>query len=184
MGCCGLSCQAQSKQNSIRLNVGRLAFGTGDLFGYSLSTEFDHKVKKHVLVGAEIAVENGRFEPRPSNILDAFIQVSNISLTPKISYYPFNKVVKGFNIGVGPTIGYQTKTDESSFTIMYDSNGVPYLRRSILRYTKALFVGYRISLNYDFNVWNNFLVGLRTDFSNYNNGDVNTLAALKFGYNL
>ena len=109
-------------------------------------------------------------------------QVSNASITPKLNYYPFNKIVKGFNIGLGPTLGYQFKTEESQWTILYDPTGNPYLRRSILKYTNTFFVGYRVSVNYDFNFKKGFLLGLRSDFSNYNNGDINTLLSIKAGF--
>ena len=99
-----------------------------------------------------------------------------------MNYYPFNKFVKGFNVDVGPTLGYQSKTTEAGHTTYFDSVGTPYLRRTILEYNNTWFTGYRISLNYDFNFIKGFLFGLRSDFSNYNNGDINILLGVKAGY--
>jgi hypothetical protein len=174
--------QHESKVKFIKFSFGRVAFGTGDVFGYSFSTELSKNLQRHINFGIETSIENGKRQPELSAVLTAFNQVSNVSLTPKLNYYPFNKIVKGFNIGVGPTFGYQVNTEESQWTILYTANGNPYLRRSILKYTNKFFVGYRISVNYDFNFRKGFFFGLRSDFSNYNNGDINTLLAIKTGF--
>jgi hypothetical protein len=174
--------QQNKKLNFIKFSFGRVAFGTGDLFGYSFSSELSKNLNKHINLGLEATIENGKVQPELSDVFTAFNQVSNASLTPKLNYYPFNKIVKGFNIGLGPTLGYQFKTEESQWTILYDPNGNPYLRRSILKYTNKFFVGYRVSVNYDFNFKKGFLLGIRSDFSNYNNGDINTLLSIKAGF--
>lgn len=173
--------QLNLKPSLIKFSAGRVAFGTGDVMGYSFSSELSKNINKNFNIGLEATIENGKRQPDLDDKFTAFNQVSNIALTPKLSYYPFNKIVKGFHVGVGPTVGYQCKTEESQWTILSDSNGA-FLRRSILEYANDFFIGYRISLNYDFTFVKGFLFGLRTDFSNYNNGDINTLLAVKAGF--
>ncbi|MGI8598867.1 MAG: hypothetical protein ACR2KB_06380 [Chitinophagaceae bacterium] len=177
-----INAQQIPKNKVIKFSIGRVAFGTGDVFGYSFSSELSKNLKRHINFGFEATVENGKVQPKLSDVLTAFNQVSNACLTPKINFYPFNKVIKGFNIGIGPTLGYQFKTEESQWTFLYDSNGNPFLRRSVLKYTNEFFIGYRISLNYDLNFQKGFLLGIRSDFSSYNNGDINTLIAVKTGF--
>ena len=177
-----VNAQQNKKIKLIKFSVGRVAFGTGDIFGYSFSSEISKNLNQHINIGIEATIENGKVQPEIFDAFTAFNQVSNVSLTPKLNYYPFNKIVKGFNIGLGPTLGYQIKTEESQWTILYDSTDNPYLRRSILTYTNKFFIGYRVSVNYDFKLKNGFLLGLRSDFSNYNNGDINTLLAIKGGF--
>ena len=172
-----------TKKNKVaKFSAGRIAFGTGDIFGYSISSELSKNYTTHFQIGIEATIENGIGQPDFSDMYSAFNQVSNFCLTPKLSYFPFNKTIKGFNIGVGPTLGYQFKTEESQWTILYDNNGNPYLRRSILKYTNKFIVGYRVSINYEFIFKKGFLLGLRSDFSNYNNGDINTLIGIKGGF--
>lgn len=172
--------QVVAKNRYTKFTVGRVAFGTGDIFGYSFSTELSKDLNKHINIGAEATIENGKVQPTFLNVFRTFNQVSNIAITPKLNYYPFKKI--GFNVGIGPTIGYQINSKESQYTILYDVNGNPYWRRSILQYNNNLFVGYRVSLNYDVFFKKGFVLGVRSDFSNYNNGDINNLLALKAGF--
>lgn len=177
-----VNAQGDEKTKFIKFSFGRVAFGTGDFFGYLFSTEVSKNLSKHINAGLEATIENGKVQPGIADVYAAYNQVSNASLTPKFNYYPFNKIVKGFNIGLGPTLGYQFKTEESQSTTLFDANGNPYFRRSILKYTNSFFTGYRISVNYDFSFGKRFLLGLRSDFSNYNNGDINTLLSIKAGF--
>lgn len=177
-----LNAQENKQLKFFKFSIGRVAFGTGDIFGYSFSSEVSKSLNQHLHLGIEAAIENGKNQPDMFDAFTTFNHVSNASLTPKLNYYPFSKIAKGFNIGLGPTLGYQMKTEEFQRTILYDPNGFPYLRRTILNHTNSLFIGYRISVNYDINFKKRFLVGLRSDFSNYNNGDINTLLAIKAGF--
>jgi hypothetical protein len=177
-----ISAQNQSvKNNSVIITGGYISFGTGDFLGYAVNTEFQRKFAKHFSWSTEINVESGNKFPDLQEGFQSIIQVSNIAVSPKLNYYPFNKIIPGFNLSVAPTIGYQSLLHESKWTIYRDTNGTVVGRTSVLDPEEKIFIGYRISFNYHFNIGNSMILGLRTDFSNYNNGDINTMLALKAG---
>ena len=91
--------------------------------------------------------------------------------------------MKGLNIGVGPSVGYSFQSREwQADYIPYNSSSNIGVRRSYLEYVNSVIVGYRISAGYDWEFKNGLLTGVRLDFSNYTNGDINTFAGIKLGY--
>jgi hypothetical protein len=175
-----LHAQNISEKNMIRFSVGRVAYGTGDYFGISFGTEYSRKLAKHFSVGAEASMESGSKHPSPKNVYTSFYHVSNTALTLKLNYFPFNRIIKGFNIGVGPTFGYQNLSETSQYMTYYQNN-VPVSRSSVITYGDQWFSGYRVSLNYDLFLKRGLLFGLRCDFANYSNGDINTTIGGKIG---
>lgn len=187
--------QTRSLRNTYFIfSAGQVAFGTGDFLGYALAFDFSKNVIKKsnwglakLLVGGEFIFENGVKNPVIQNpTLDEFLSktfrhTSNAIIWTKVSYYPFKKFVKGFNIQVGPTFGYSYRSTESQARRVVDPLGNS-VRQSILSFDNGYNFGYRISTGIDFDVTQKLMTGFRLDLSNNTAGDINTLAALKLGF--
>lgn len=190
---------APAQQNSIgrnyfKLSAGRATFGTGDIPGYGINLEGARTLFKQpedatprLLVGAELSFESGAKRPVVENPTTAqsleksFAQVSNSILSGKLTWYPFGSVLSGFNVAVGPSVGYTHFVSEASRRNQEIFPG--YTRReTTLRYGDAILFGYRVSAGFELPVTRRILLGIRADFSSYDNGDINTLAAGKIGY--
>ena len=114
-----LNCTAQTKNNFFKITSGYQVFGTGDVPGYSVKVEYGTKIKKNsmhkhgrLFAGPELSFENGVKNPKVQNptfnefVSKSFAHLTNIILTAKVSYYPFNKIIRGLNLCAGPSIGY------------------------------------------------------------------------------
>jgi hypothetical protein len=178
----------------LNLSAGRVNFGTGDILGYAILIDASKNIKKKpsfalskLLLGTEIIFEHGVRNPVVEDATvdqffnQSFYHVSNTNLWPKISYYPFNKIVKGFSIQVGPTFGYSYRSQEKIASRRVDPSGTS-TRLSTLSFNNGFTFGYRISTGIEFNITKNILAGIRVDFSNNNEAEINTLAAIKIGY--
>ncbi|MBX9783301.1 MAG: hypothetical protein K2X48_08415 [Chitinophagaceae bacterium] len=180
----------------LKLSGGRVVFGTGDILGYSfgidLSKDVIKKQKpalKRLLIGAEFIFENGVRNPVIINptvnefFSQSFYQTSNSVLWPKASYYPFKNFIRGFNIQLGPTVGYTYSSKESRSSRMTNLLGES-VRQSVLSFDNNFTIGYRISTGIEINVTKKILTGFRLDWSNNNRGNINTLLGLKLGMSL
>lgn len=173
-----------------------MLFGTGDVLGYAINVELSKSFLKRptaiiskLRLGAELSFENGVMDPKVINptILEFFFKtfyhVSNSVATIKLTYFPIPKTfLRGINIAAGPSIGYTYQSTEREAAYRYDSVSAQSVRRSYLAYQNAVIIGYKISVGYTYYFKKNLDTGFRLDFSNYNNGDVNTLIAAKIGY--
>ncbi len=186
--------QKKSDKNSVEFSFGRIAFGTGDFFGYGANIEYTRRLStdkvflKHFSLGIELSFDDGNEQPKVINpTLQEFFDnwyysTTNIVLTPKIRYHPFNKTfAKGFNISGGLSVGYTNQNFERQSTYIYDSVSQMSVRRSYLGYINRVMFGYRIIAAYEYLITKNVLLGIRMDFDNYN-GDTNTLLGGKIGY--
>ncbi len=180
-------------KNSVKITSGRVLFGTGDVAGFSINIEGSRdlisKSKKFVsrlLIGTEFSFENGTKNPvikNPSDeefISHSFRHTSNSVLSGKLTYYPFRSVFRGFNISIGPSIGFQYVSAERNAQRVMIFPG-EYRRKSELYFENKILAGYRITTGYEFAISKKILAGFRLDFANYDNGDINTLAAGKIG---
>jgi len=187
---------AQKNEVYIKASAGRLLFGTGDIRGYGvnleLSTPLTNKTDnylQHFHAGVEACFEAGATQPVVQNptageFQTTFYQVSNTTLYPKLTYYPLlHGFLKGLNVAIGPTAGYSLQSTEQRVTT-FDAGGGEIYRESFLQYRNAWLVGYRVSVGYEYLVKNRVLIGMRLDFANYQNGDINTLAGIKAGVRL
>jgi hypothetical protein len=187
---------ANSKNTWLKFSGGQVSFGTGDFLGYSFAFEVSKNVIKRsnpaldkLLLGGEFILENGVKNPVIQNpTLDEFFSktfrhTSNTILWGKASYYPFRKIVKGFNIQLGPTVGYSYRSTESQAKRVVDPSGNS-VRQSILSFDNGFTIGYRISTGIEFDITEKFQAGFRLDFSDNNKAEINTLAGLKVGFRL
>ena len=139
----------------LKLSGGRVNFGSGDISGYSLAFDFSKDLVKKsgfglhkFLVGGELIFENGVRSvvvdnPTLSEFFSSYHQVSNTLLWAKASYHPFKKIFAGFNIQLGPTIGYSQRSGEESALRSVDILGQA-TRWSRLYFDNGLTYGYRI----------------------------------------
>ncbi|HZG70220.1 MAG TPA: hypothetical protein VEY51_01685 [Chondromyces sp.] len=181
-----------TKPYYLKLSGGRVAFGTGDILGPSVNIEGAKDLLKQpkkgvnrLLLGTELSFETGvrnvvAINPTVEEFLRSFYHVSNLLLYPKLTYYPFGGIVKGFNVAIGPSFGYSFLSKESGWSGRTTPSG-DYIRYSILTANNTWLLGYRISTGYEIGITKKLLTGIRLDFSSYSNGDINTLAALKAG---
>lgn len=180
----------------LSLSAGRVLFGTGDVPGYSINVELSKSILKrptsmveNLRLGAELSFETGVTNPKvinptfPEFISETFNHVSNSVVTAKLTYFPFtNRLLRPINISVGPSFGYTYQSTERQSVLIYDPLFQANVRRSYLNYHNSIIVGYRISAGLTYYLKKNLFTGLRFDFSSYNNGDINTLAAAKIGF--
>lgn len=187
---------SQSSETILRLSGGRVSFGTGDFLGYGLGLDLSKNViakakpgLNKLMLGAELLFENGVKNPVVQNptigefFSTSFQHVSTSQLWIKGSYYPFGKIVRGFNIQVGPTFGYSYRSSESRATRVVDVFGNS-VRESTLKFDNGFTIGYRISTGLQFDLSRKLQAGFRLDFSNNNEGEINTLAGLSLGLKL
>ena len=185
-----------NKDIYLKLSGGQVSFGTGDFLGYSFSLDASKNVIKRpsfaldkLLVGGELIFENGVKNPIIQNptqeefFSKTFQHVSSTVLWTKVSYYPFKKIIRGFNIQVGPTVGYSYRSTEARARRSVDISGQS-TRLSTLNFNNDFTYGYRISTGIEFNIAKKLLTGFRLDFSNNNEAEINTLAAIKIGVKL
>lgn len=193
-----LASSAQEKLNKdtyATLSGGRVTFGTGDVFGYSFAVEASkNMIKKSkpgldkLLLGGELIFESGTKNPVIDNPTSeqffekSFRHTANTIFWPKISYYPFAKAIPGFNIQLGPTIGYSQRSSEQRAQRV--GNVGEFTRISTLQFDNDFVYGYRISTGIDIPISNKYSTGFRVDWSNNNDGDINTLLGLKLGIKL
>jgi hypothetical protein len=190
---CALS-QQRNYKNSIKLSSGRVLFGTGDVVGFSVNIEYAKDIVKlpklflsKLLIGSEFSFENGAKNPVVENptagefFSSSFNHISNSVLSAKITYYPFPRLLNGFNVSIGPSVAYHFHSYEAGAQFEVYSPTISR-RMSELRFENAVMIGYRITTGYELQIAKRLITGFRLDFSNYNNGDINTLAALKMGY--
>jgi hypothetical protein len=184
------------KETYLKLSAGSVSFGSGDILGYSISLDASKNVinKSYwgidkLLIGGELIFESGVKNPIIQNpTLEEFLsvsyyQVSSTILWTKASYYPIKKILKGFNIQLGPTIAHSFRSSETQASRIISTTGES-VRRSILTFDNGFTYGYRISTGIEFNLSKKLLTGFRLDFSNNNKAEINTLAGLKFGLKL
>ncbi len=141
-----------------------------------------------LLVGGEMIFENGVENPPgengtfEGNMFSTFYHTSNAVLWPKFSYYPLKKILSGFNIQLGPTIGYSYRSREARAEITVDNSG-SVTRASYFSFDNSFTIGYRISTGIEFEVAKKILAGFRLDWCNNTDGEINTLLGLKVGIN-
>ncbi|MEO6684049.1 MAG: hypothetical protein ABIN48_14600 [Ginsengibacter sp.] len=179
----------QSNEYLLKLSGGHVTFGSGDFFGYSVSLDASKNVIKNpsfalnkLLIGAELIFDNGVKNP-PISSINSFYHVSSTVLWPKASYYPFNKLLSGLNIQLGPTIGYSYRSQEGGFHLYTDALG-NLQRDSKIIFDNGHIYGYRISASLEFNISKKFFIGPRVDWSNNNEAEINTLLGLGLGLKL
>jgi hypothetical protein len=179
----------------LKLSGGLLSFGTGDVQGYSVQLEVaknmlrrSRSALQQLLLGIELGHENGVRTAKAINpsvdefLIERFYQVANTTLHPKLSYYPFKSLLKGFHLAVGPILAYSIQSKERGASVI--PNGSGSIRYTILESDKGLLIGYRIGPGFELAITKQIVAGVRVDLANYDNGDVNTFAALKVGVRL
>ena len=189
---------SQSNSNNdvyLKLSGGDVSFGSGDFLGYSISIEASKNIIKkpsfpldRLLLGGEIFYENGVKNPvvnnpAPAQFFTSFQHASSTILWAKSSYYPFKKIIPGFNIQMGPTMGYTYRSMEESVALTADVFG-RYTRRSKLYFDNGFTYGFRISTGLEFMISKKLLTGLRMDLTNNNEWENNTMLGIKMGLKL
>ena len=173
---------------------GYVSFGTGVISNtYGVGLDISKNVVKQprmgmgrLLVGAEWLFEQGTTSPKmgllsPGDwVGSSFSHVSVNTLWPKVSYYPFPKILSGFNVQLGPTIGHTFYSYSTSSSTLSLPEGELF-RRDVVEYDHGIRVGYRISTGYEIIVRKKWIVGFRGDFSNTQKGEINTMLGLKGG---
>lgn len=191
------SCMAQTPSTGsyIKVSGGRMLFGTGDIDGFGIHVEGSgNLIKKnkyllnHLQIGGELCFENAAnnptvINPTPDDFKNeiGFQQISMTSLNGKITFYPFNKIVTGFNISISGGASYYYFSYEGR-AVREEYTPTLSRRMSELRFENKFMWGYRISVGYDFFVKKKILFGPRYDFCNYTNGDFNYFLGGRIGY--
>lgn len=171
--------QHPAAHQSLVLTAGWMHFSTGRVNGYSIGTQYAWGLTQRVSMSGEAFAEEAHQQP----VLDdahKFYQVSNVGITVRLHYYPFAHFLKGLTLAGGPAFGHQSSTTEARSETRFDL-GQPPVRQSVLQYDNNWFAGYRVSLNYNLPIKSRFVFGGRAEFSQYSNGDINTMIGLRGG---
>jgi len=181
---------------NVQLSGLYISFGTGDVLGYGVGAGMTKDLVKkprlglgQLLVGGEMLFETGTKEPKIENTTATeiayqepfFRHVSGNTLWAKAVYHPFHKFLKGFHIGIGPTLGYWKRSTEKSAGLR-STDDPSSVRVSILEFDNGVTVGYRLSGGIDFRISKKMYVGGRIDFSNNQKAEINSSLGLKLGY--
>ena len=157
--------------------------------GYSILIDVSKNVIRkpsfgmdRLLIGAELIFENGVKNP-PIRSINSFRHLSSTILWPKASWFPLQNWGRGFNIQIGPTVGYSYRSMEGARSITTNILG-EFVRSSQILYDNGMTYGYRISTGFEFEISNKIITGIRVDWSNNNEAEINTLLGLKIGVNL
>lgn len=169
-------------------------FIVGHDYGIWLGTSVEKKLSGHankflnkLTAEGELYFENATdnvtvYNPTPQQFIsDRFYHESNSGLVAKINFYPFNRIIKGLHIGVGPLIVYSLRTYETRAELIQYSPTLS-IRMSQMTSDKKLLAGYRITAGYDIYFSKRCFAGIRADFLQYHNRDLNSLLGLKVGY--
>jgi len=187
--------QRQTENNfSLNLSVGNFIVGHEYITGIWTGVDAAKTVPLHsrtllhkLTIGGEVYFENGAdkatvYDPTPSQFIEAqYYHESNTGFTAKISYYPFGGFMKGFHIAAGPLLVYSIRTYEKRAQLIQYSPDLS-IRMSELGSDNKLLGGYRITTGYDIYFQKHWLAGVRADFLQYHERDLNSLLALKAGY--
>lgn len=169
---------AQNKY--VKISGGYSVFDRGDIPGYSVKIAYAKNIIDHpsklvgkLFIGPELSFENGVKNPKIQNpssfefISKTFGHITNIVLSAKASYYPFRRIISGFNLNVAPAIGYGTLSSEAQATLVPLGNG-ENARRSILSFDNGIIYGYCVSLGYELKIAKKYSAGARVEVDNYN----------------
>lgn len=192
-----LNGSAQKNDNnkfSLSLSAGNFIVGheyitgiwTGIDFSKMLSTKQEKFLQK-LTVGGELYFENGAdkatiYNPTPEQFVhDRYYHESNTGITAKLTYYPFGGFLKGFHIAAGPLLVYSIRTYEKRAQLIQYSPSLS-IRMVELGSDNKLLPGYRLTTGYDIYFAKKWLAGVRIDFLQYHDRDLNGLWAGKVGY--
>jgi hypothetical protein len=175
------------KETYVKVSTGRVFFS--EFKGYAVSADLSKNLLKlpitavnKLLVGGELLHEQGRQVPEDN--YQQTIKFSSTQLWAKVAYYPFDGFFKGFNIQVGPSLGYayrSTITPQHKYNPQTQQYSTIYITSSHNRQM----IGYRVSWGMEFKINSRFLTGFRMDFADSeDNGEISTLLGLKFGMRL
>lgn len=170
--------RAQNKY--VKLSAGYSMFDIGDIPGFSVKIAFEKNIIRHpakfiskFFIGPELSFENGVKTPKIQNPAfsefrsKTFSHITNTVVSIKASYYPFRKIVPGFNLNIAPTIGYRTLSTEAQASLVPLGNG-ENVRQSILTFDNGIIYGYLISSGYDLKISKRYSAGVCIELDNYN----------------
>lgn len=193
-----INCLGQNieQRNVVKFSGAYVTFGTWDILGYGVAASFQRSLVKRprlglgdLQIGGELFVETGSKGTQMtgdtySEVYQNYATNTTTSLWIKTSYYPIHKLIKGFNIALGPTIGYKNEVSGSSLNIKYNIITQKW-RKEILdfKHVNSTYLGYRLSFGYDVGIKNK-IIGLRMDFNSNTFGDVNLFAGMSLGIKL
>lgn len=190
-----VSALSQRAVHSSRINftAGKIFFGTGDFNGYNVDLGYFKRLStrgffSHVLAGAEISFENGSANPKVINptveefYAKTFFAATNCVFIPTVEYFPIHSTfLKGLSVSAGAAVGYTNQSFEFQASWIYDNATQTSVRRSYLDYIRKMFVGYKITAGYTYDLQKHFSVGGRLEFENYS-GDINSLICGRIAY--
>jgi len=191
-----ISGKSQSNNNDrfyLSLFAGNFIVGHGYITGIwtgvdgSAALSLHHNKIKGLRIGGELYFESGAdkaaiYNPTPEQFMhDRYYHESNTGLTAKVSYYPFNGFMRGFHVSAGSLLVYSIRTYEKRAELIQYSPSLS-IRMAELGSDDKLLPGYRLTTGYDIYFAKKWLAGVRVDFLQYHDRDLNTLWAGKVGY--
>jgi len=190
-----LSTLSQQSPESFKASLSGGPFGIGhDTKGIWVATGFEKKLSsstkkfsRKLFAGGELYFENDTdsvtvVNPTAQQFMhEGFNHESNTGLVAKLIFYPFGGFMRGFHVAAGPLIVYSLRTYEKRAQLIQYSPTLS-IRMSEMTSDKKLLAGYRITAGYDIYFSNHCLAGVRADFLQYHDRDLNSLLGLKVGY--
>ena len=187
---------AQKSDGLFKASLSGGPFSIGhDKKGVWFATSFEKKLSststktfyRKLSIGGELYFENDAdsatvINPTAQQFMHETINhESNTGLVAKLIYYPFGGFMRGFHVAAGPLIVYSLRTYEKRAQLIQYSPTLS-IRMSEMTSDRKLLAGYRITAGYDIYFSKYCLAGIRADFLQYHDRDLNSLLGLKVGY--
>ncbi|MFN3851551.1 MAG: hypothetical protein ACK4NY_19085 [Spirosomataceae bacterium] len=175
------------KNNSVRIYGGRTFFGSGDLKGFNLSTEYQRQLAKFFSVGAELSTSNAikgkRFDI--TNITDLYEVSSNSAVKINLNTY-FNVVnrphhLAQIGLGLSGRSGHRAYTGALNLVRISDNVSQYFISRNVFEKRNEL--GYTISLGYEYRINTVWSIGVKASQQVYfTDSETNLIGGVAYSF--
>jgi len=190
----GYAQKSNSKKFNLNFTIGQFIVGKGNttsfwtgIAGEKNILKTQHPFLNQLTISVEIYFENGADKATVRNptadqfLHEMFYHESNTGVSAQFGYYPFTGFVRGFHIAAGPLFVYSIRSYENRWELIQYSPTLS-IRMSELGFDNKFLFGYRVTLGHDIYFAKHWLVGIRADFLQYHDRDLNSLLGIKAGY--
>lgn len=177
-------CQT-SPQNSIKVGLTYILFGSGDLTGVNYYNEYNRRLNRYLTFSPSLHVGYGS---KASDYL-RFTKAS-FSVDPNLFISPMRFEKSKIRLGIGPSFRFLSDSHPSGYGIEFNGdlptlpNKVNYVITPVF-YTRPLnywTIGYSVVLEAELHFTGHWLIGGRASFQNYASGETVLNAGINVGY--
>lgn len=175
------------KNNSVRIYGGRTFFGSGDLIGFNLSTEYQRQLVKFFSIGAELSTSNAikgkRFDI--TNITDLYEVSSNSAIKINLNSY-FNLInrphhLAQIGLGLSGRSGHRAYNGAYNLVRISDNVSQYFISRNV--FEKRNDLGYTISLGYEYRINTTWSIGVKASQQVYfSDSETNLIGGVAYSF--